>query len=469
MKAYKILIFIFAILTTLGVVCYFYPADGIAIGKANVRFVSLNDVLTGGEPELPEVEIKKEDTIDYKYLEACQTFEDSLEKMEVALVEREGNFYFPNDDVAYFDKVFAAMEAARGKGEILRVLHYGDSQIEMDRISGDMRSFFQRQFGGGGPGMVPFTQTVASCAVNQSSSGNATLYTTYGEGSRCNGNYGIMAKCYRIAGGAYFNASATRNSSADARVKRFSDIKVLYNNRAENFSAVLKANDRRDTCQGAALGIHCCRWHLDSACTSLNITFNGSADIYGIMLDDGPGVAVDNIPMRGSAGDVFTKITDTLLTSCYKQANVGLIILQYGGNAVPSISSEKGVDYVCSNIEKQIRYLRRCYPRATLLFIGPSDMSTKRNGKLRTYPLLPKLIDKLKSTCLNNGVAFWDIYEVMGGENSMIAWVKNGLAGPDYIHFTPAGARKVGKTLTNNFEAMYEYYKVKKNPPKPSK
>lgn len=469
MKAYKILIFIFAILAALGVVCYLFPADGIAIGKANIRFTTLNDVLAGDESATPEVEIKAEDTVDTKYLEACQSYEDSVQRMEVALVEREGNFYFPNDNVNYFDKVFAEMEAARAKGQIVRVLHYGDSQIEMDRISGDMRSFFQRQFGGGGPGMVPFTQTVATYSVSQSSSGNATLYTTYGEGSRCNGNYGIMAKCYRIAGGASFNAYASKNKNADSRVRRFSDIKVLFNNRAGNFNAVLKANGHRDTCQQSGLGIHCCRWQLDSACTSLNIAFNGSADIYGIMLDDGPGVAVDNIPMRGSAGDVFTKITDTLLTTCYKQANVGLIILQYGGNAVPSISSEKGIDYVCSNIEKQIRYLRRCYPHATLLFIGPSDMSTRRNGKLRTYPLLPKLIDELKSTCLSNGVAFWNIYEVMGGENSMIAWVKNGLAGPDYIHFTPAGARKVGQTLTNNFEAMYEYYKVKCNPPKSKK
>ena len=184
------------------------------------------------------------------------------------------------------------------------------------------------------------------------------------------------------------------------------------------------------------------------------------------MLDDGYGVAVDNIPLRGSSGNQFTLITDTLLRSCYKQANVGMIILQFGGNSVPVIYNDKSLSNYCQSIDKQIKRVRKTCPDATILFIGPSDMSTRRGGKLDTYPMLPQLIDSLRTIALRNHAAYWDIYEVMGGQGSMVAWAHNGLAGPDYVHFTPAGARKVGQTLANSFATMYEFYRTRKNMPK---
>jgi len=459
-KAYKILLFILLVIAALGVVCYFFPPQGITVGKFQLRFARLDNVLAGQEPQLPEVTVEEE-TIDYEYLAECKDFEDSIHKIEVALVEKEGIFYFPNNDLTYFDRMFAEMEQAQSRGQVVRVLHYGDSQIEMDRISAQLRSFFQSNFGGGGPGMLPLVQSVPSSAVNQSASGSFTKYSTYGDG--------IMATSFHLNGSAVFYANATKQSSTDPRIRKFSDIKLLCHNRSGNFSAILKdrIHQTTDTCSTDQCGISCLQWKLDSSTTSLQISMQGNTDIYGIMLDNGPGIAVDNIPMRGSSGDVFTKITDTLLTTCYRQSHVGLIILQYGGNTVPSLYSEKSVEAYCNNLQQQIRYIQRCCPSATLLFIGPSDMSTVKNGQLQTYPLLPLLVEKIKETALANGVAYWDIYEVMGGQNSMIAWEQKGLAGPDYIHFTPAGARKVAKILTNNFEMMYEHYKMKKGAPQP--
>ena len=110
----------------------------------------------------------------------------------------------------------------------------------------------------------------------------------------------------------------------------------------------------------------------------------------------------------------------------------------------------------------EIRYIKRCYPDAKILFIGPSDMSVRRGGILQTYPKLPQLVDSLRTMALRNGAAYWDLYDVMGGENSMIAWVEHGLAGPDYIHFTPAGANKVGKSLADSFNTAYEFYLMRK-------
>lgn len=463
MKPYRITIFIILIISILGVICYFFPKDGIKIGSAEIRFPSLENVLVGQQQQ----QVKIKDEIDSVELAHLNSLRDTLKQYRTVLIEQEGHFYLPNDNIAFFDKMFAKMEKARQNHEIVRILHYGDSQIEMDRLSHNIRSYFQKTFGGGGPGLVPVIQTIPSFAVSQSASGALTLYSSYGDGSRTNGNYGLMAKCYRLTGDATFSAYASRHKDTDPRVKHFSNITLLYNDHNGNFSATLR--DRKgsyyQTINSKSTGTQAFHWNLDTVTTSLSIAMQGTADIYGIMLDDGYGVAVDNIPLRGSSGTQFTMISESILRNCYKQANVGLIIMQFGGNSVPVIYNQKSLDSYCERIDKQIKYIQKCCPETTILFIGPSDMSTRKGGNLLTYPMLPQLIQSLKAVALKNNVAYWDLYEVMGGENSMIAWVNNGLAGPDYIHFTPKGANKVGTLLSNNFSTAYDFYKTRKEIP----
>ena len=50
------------------------------------------------------------------------------------------------------------------------------------------------------------------------------------------------------------------------------------------------------------------------------------------------------------------------------------------------------------------------------------------------------------------------MFSVMGGRQSMIAWHNNGLAGADYIHFTPKGAEKIGHILSDSVGALFDFY-----------
>ena len=52
---------------------------------------------------------------------------------------------------------------------------------------------------------------------------------------------------------------------------------------------------------------------------------------------------LDNVAMRGCAGLVFTSISSEQLRSFYRDGNVRLIILQYGGNSVPYTTTSKAV------------------------------------------------------------------------------------------------------------------------------
>lgn len=454
-----------AVIAVLAVVALSFPREGVKIGQTELRFPSIEEALTREPLEaVGEPQLSYEDSVK---MEELKSLKDTLAHYKEVFVGDAGQFYFPNDNVAFFDKVFDEMSHARANKRIIRILHYGDSQIEMDRLSANLREYFQTLFGGGGPGMLPAIQTIPSAVVSQRATGDLTAYAAYGDaGERTSsGNYGIMAKNYHMASSAVVNIYASKHHAARERVKRFSSVKLLINDRNGKFKAQIQAkgNERKYELESSGKGVQLLQCQLDTESTALTLRMSGNSDIYGIMVDDGYGVNVDNFPLRGCSGTIFTRIKDTLLQRCYELSDVGIILLQFGGNSIPSLYNEASIKKFKDATSDQIRYIRTLYPKAVVVYIGPSDMSTRKGGSLRTYPCLPDLITALKEAAHENGAAYWDLYAAMGGENSMIQWVKSGLAGPDYVHFTPKGAEIMGDIMAKSFEEVYNFYQMRKN------
>ena len=201
---------------------------------------------------------------------------------------------------------------------------------------------------------------------------------------------------------------------------------------------------------------------LPDSTTHYQLHLQGKGNVYGVSLETPTGVIVDNIPMRGCSGNIFTKIDSTQLSDFYRETNTRLIILQFGGNMIPQTENPSTISgYVRSTLRQQIRYIRACAPQASILFIGPSDMSTRIDGEMTTYPLVPYMDKLLKKMAAEEQIAYWSMYDAMGGKNSMVHWVEVGLAGSDYVHFTHAGANKIGKQLFNWIDNWKKEQKTK--------
>ena len=193
--------------------------------------------------------------------------------------------------------------------------------------------------------------------------------------------------------------------------------------------------------------------------SSLTLRLQGQGRVYGISLESDTGVIVDNIPMRGCSGNIFTRIDSAQLASFYRETNTRLIILQFGGNMIPQTENQSTISgYVRSTMRQQVRYLRACAPDASILLIGPSDMSTNIDGQMTTYPLVPYMDRLMRQMAAEEQIAYWSIYEAMGGYNSMVTWHDKGLAGSDYVHFTRAGAYKIGRQLYQWLDTQYQSY-----------
>ena len=86
---------------------------------------------------------------------------------------------------------------------------------------------------------------------------------------------------------------------------------------------------------------------------------------------------VDNFGLRGSSGTFFNQINFGQLKSFYDYLNTKLIILQFGGNSLPYIKTKEQADAFGTYLRAQINIIKKLAPQASILVIGPADMSVK--------------------------------------------------------------------------------------------
>lgn len=465
MKPHKTLLFIICVIAALGIVCFLFPKGGINIGGIKLRMPSVSSVLAGGARQ--DVDIDELDN--HRRTEAERMLyaklKDKMSYYADYFADSTLGFALPGGDVHFFDDFFARAENAAAEGKVVRILHYGDSQIEMDRMSDVLRAYMQETFGGMGAGLIPFSQTIPCTSVSQNASGDFTRYASYGDSTvaRNRGRYGPMAKCSRVNSTASVSISATKSDARDEHLKSFSKITVLFDNLSGNLALSLTANGKTDQQLSTRMGVGSVSWQLDTAVTAARVTVSGVADVYGIMVDGSYGVSVDNISMRGASGHQIQMIDSALLAQSFAEMNVGLILFQFGGNSVPYLRGQASQEHYANEMARQLRILHHTCPNAKILFIGPADMCrNSEEGGLQSCPQLPGVVRALKTMADENGAAFWSMFDVMGGNGSMNTWVKNGLGGADYLHFSEKGARKMGGYLVDAFRTMYDFYKLKK-------
>ena len=467
MKQSRVLLFIAGVFALMGVLWGVFPADGVNVAGYNLRFPSY----AGALRDASEVKVDV-DSVIAGVNSRFKMESDTLAFYRKFFYENPDRIHIPGDDYTWFDDFFREAERASRSGRTVRVMHYGDSQIELDRISSDLREMLQQRFGGSGTGMFPALSNVPSASISKSASGAFVQYTMYGDSTTIragHNRYGPMAQVVTVSGGGTMSLRATTLKTARQRVKTFSSVSVLYGRASQNFSIKVTSDTLKPvvTTIKSDGGTVWEKWTLPREVAKASVRFTGSAELYGVSTDSSAGIAVDNVPLRGCSGTIFTRISEPLMTESFEMLDTRLILLQFGGNYMPVIKSDKNITDYCEKIASQIQYFHRVAPKAKIIFIGPSDMGKSSNGRIVTWPRLPQLVDALRATALSNDAAFWDIYSMMGGENSMARWVKHSppYAGADYIHFTTTGARVVGEAFANSLLTCYNFYDLRKSVP----
>ena len=466
----------------LGLVVYFFPKDGVQVkDDFSLNFVSVDELLN--RKEKVEVDLSK-------VLEGVETIQEDSSNQVIIVKDtvtkpKENNkpqkkkfsrwFSLPEDKPDMISNLLDKMKL-ESTHKVIRILHYGDSQLEGDRITNYLRNRLQKKYGGYGPGiLLPLEPTASSRGnfrVNQSNDFVKHSIYTKSEFKSLSG-----------IGGAYFTiknsnpVKAQIDSISDSTQslaiiqdqnlfgksfisvkkmhmgysisKKYSKAKLLYSNDT-SFQVKLFENDtsyRHTIPKSQLFGSK--EWTVSGG-NDLKVSFstNNLPTVYGIALDGEVGVAVDNFPMRGSSGLGFSQINRNRYSAQLSKMNVAAVILQFGVNIIPDVRDN--YVYYEKWFSQQLKSIQTAGPEIAIIVIGPSDMGKNNEGEMVSYENIPLIRDAMKSAALKNGCCFWDLYEAMGGQNSMSAWVKDDLAQKDYTHFTYKGARFVGEMFYNS-------------------
>ena len=343
----------------------------------------------------------------------------------------------------------------------LRIMYYGDSQIEGDRITSFLRRTLRDNYGGKGPGLflplmpVMYTNTIW---IRSSTNWKRYNYLSYKTGKISHRKLGpLMAICRYLPEGEKATVPQKAfvrikpSTQADSASSEYDILRIFYGNTEGIVTVVIKAGDNEiynDTLNRGE-GINELDCQVNKA-KEIFIEFTGqvSPDIYGISIESKNGVILDNIPQRGSAGLEFTMVDKDNLAESYEKLSPDLIILHYGLNVVKNVRDD--YSYYRKGLELQLSLLKEISPHTPILVISLTDMAVKEGDSIVSYKNIPAIIDAQRQASLSNSVLFWDSYSAMGGEKSIIRWAdkKPPLAQRDYIHLTYTGADTLSKILS---------------------
>ncbi len=353
-----------------------------------------------------------------------------------------------------------------------RIIHYGDSQLEGDRISAYLRNRLQGIYGGSGSGFVPIVQVYDNISSVVTHSDNWTRHAYFDPTQekfphKKYGAYSSMSRftpAYETVDSLLLDSLKITKATIDIGIpaksygllKKFNKVGLHYGNSLA--PTTVKVYNEGTLIKSETL-INDGNYHkfsIDLAATpsNLKIELEGkiSPDFYGLTLDGNGGINLDNVAMRGSSGTIFASSNATNFQQMYQQLQPKILIFQYGGNSVPYLKDSLQVVEYANYLKNHITWVKRKSSNANAIFIGPSDMTTTENGEMKTYTLLPYLNKILKQVCYDNDIAFWSMYDAMGGKNSMKHWVDQGLAANDYTHFSPSGTKIISELF---FLALY--------------
>lgn len=333
--------------------------------------------------------------------------------------------------------------------EMVRIAVFGDSFIEADILTADLREMLQKKYGGCGVGFVPITSIINGYrpTVRHFFKGwrSHALSDTIGFDRK---KQGISGHYFIADPGAYVELRgqkkyATLLDTCSSASLFFSnkgdvDLTVSINRKGERAISIPASGGALQQVQLKGR-IGRIRWNVQRADSSL---------FYGLALDGAHGIVVDNFSLRGNSGMSLRSIPEKILREFNEKRPYDLVILEYGLNVVTA--HRRNYDHYRKMMVEAISHLKECLPKSAFLLLSVGDRDYKtETGELRTMPGIKNLIRYQQSIASESGIAFWNMFEAMGGDESMAKLVhaKPSLANYDYTHINFRGGKYLAGLL----------------------
>lgn len=420
-----------------GVLLLMHLLPGITIkGRVLRRVDILGDVRRPSEPvSEPDSLLPPPTKVKPAFVDTCRAGMTCIEDYSDSTMRGMTGFYHALDELSATPRP-------------VRIAYFGDSFIEADILTADLREMLQKRYGGCGVGFVTITSMTSGYrpTVRHSFGGwqsHSVMDSVFFDRSK----QGVSGHYFVPNDGAYVELKG--QTAYASRLDTCQRASIFFFNRGEATLSV-SVNRRETTSEtfeptgelqemSVEGNIGSVRWTVENADSTL---------FYGLAMDGTSGIAVDNFSLRGSSGLSLRSVPVWMMHEFNEQRPYDLIILQYGLN----VATERGRNYdrYIAGMQTTLEHLKEAFPKAAILVVSVGDRDYKtEEGDLRTMPGIKNLVRYQENLAADNAVAFWNLFEAMGGEGSMAKMVhaKPSLANYDYTHINFRGGKHLAELL----------------------
>ena len=333
--------------------------------------------------------------------------------------------------------------------EPVRIAFMGDSFVEGDILTADLRELLQDTFHGGGVGFVPFASPFTG--FRQTIKSTSKGWTPYNIMQRKSvpepyvGDFFVSGWVARPAAGA---STRWEMSSKRRHLEECSRARLLFICR-EAASIGITLNDGQERIfDFEASDVVRQIVVEEERISSLEMKIiSGAAGVTGIGadFDSQEGVAVDNFSIRSNNGQAMFWSNAAVNAQIHAMRAYDLVILQYGLNIMQA--DRHNYSLYGEQVEKMIRYAESCFPGAAIVVMGVSARSQRGEQGIVPMSSAIDLTAAQREAAEKCGASFWNTYDAMQRLGGMTRFVENGWAGKDYTHINYAGGREIARQL----------------------
>lgn len=370
----------------------------------------------------------------------------------------------------FFDRL-GALE--RGEPGPVRVLWLGDSHIAADLQTGHARRLLQARFGDAGPGLVmpgnPWRYFHHDRARSRGDGGFETMGLARDFVDPLVGLWGV-ALSPRGEGSARLEASFAEAEVTVLAPSGEGCLSVAVDEVTAFSGDIGEAVDGASTpctrVDGAILrsGVVVAFVKTNSGGDEprslvVREACGGAVRVLGVDLRSGrSGIFVDSLGINGAEIGWLGRPDREIRRVLLERLDPALVVVSFGTNDMgrPDLLPE---DYEAAATDL-LRALREDAPQAAVLVTGPLDRGSRSKRGARVLSANePAVIRALRSAAFATGSAFVDQRALMGGDGSIRAWARRGLAAHDLVHLSRGGYERVADGLVDRLLRAYDAHR----------
>lgn len=446
-SGWRIIAIIFIALAIL-VGLQFLPLSDWSDGKvSDVRLFS--DIL---DPDSTEVSSEEEDQsveldpllaeeIDERQIDTAKVEEGEKPLLVVQPSKVDGEVVI--EDYTSSGRGLENLRRAIKDGRMARIAVLGDSYIEGDIFTQDVRDMLQKKYGGTGVGYMNLHSEFPGFRRSIRQSGGKGWKEFAANGKFTEKYMSIAQHYYTLQSPTKSSYAGTDNS---ASAKKWNKSKFLFFSPSDSKISLTTSSGTKEYDVAGSEGLQCLTVDEPTELFEVEVS-DKSVTAIGVWLTDNTGVNVDCMSSRGFSGLTLSRVNNELTKSLSTHVPYDLIILEYGMNAMsPKQTNFSGYT---RKMEEIIAKLKAIYPNTDILVMGVGDRGSKHGSDVHSMAGVSHLVNAQRDMALRAGTLFFDTREAMGGEDAIVEWVKNGWANTDYIHMNHKGGRQLATKFVN--------------------